>query len=573
MTTQLDVDGVPTLLGPTTGPTRAGLVFRVGTADETLARRGITHLVEHLALHSAGVTDLHYNGVTGAEYTSFHSEGTPEEVAGFLAEVCSSLRSLPIRRLATEKEILRTEENGRSSGAVDLLPLWRHGARDYGLGSYPEWGLHTLGQADLEEWVARYFTAQNAVLWVAGDAVPAGLRLDLPSGERRPAPAASSALPETPAFFSGGAGAVAWETTVRREPASAVFATVLERLMFRELRQDGGLSYNVLTRYDPRGHDTARIVAVADALPEKRQALLGGMVDVLAAVRYGRIGADEVATVVAKSAEAYVRAEEQGQRLPGQAIGLLLGRPVRDLDETLADLRAVTRDRVAEVAATAYDAGLLMTPRGTGARWAGYEPAPHNSETVVEGSVFRARFSNEHRLVVGAEGVSLTGPDTAATVHFDSCAAALIWPDGGRRLIGLDGMVVEVEPTMFTGLGGALGDLDARIPAAARVPLPARPDDQIPRPVRPASARWTRWTGRWRRLFAGLRLVSPWTRWRLLLLLGGTLFCLAAAVATVLAWDPAASIVENLLSPVVYLVLGAYLARQAGRQIRVLLGA
>nr|WP_117212210.1 insulinase family protein [Allorhizocola rhizosphaerae] len=30
----------------------AGLVFRVGQADETLATHGISHLVEHLALRS-----------------------------------------------------------------------------------------------------------------------------------------------------------------------------------------------------------------------------------------------------------------------------------------------------------------------------------------------------------------------------------------------------------------------------------------------------------------------------------------------------------------------------------------
>jgi hypothetical protein len=31
---RLDVDGVPALVGSTTGPGHAGLVFRVGSADE-----------------------------------------------------------------------------------------------------------------------------------------------------------------------------------------------------------------------------------------------------------------------------------------------------------------------------------------------------------------------------------------------------------------------------------------------------------------------------------------------------------------------------------------------------------
>jgi hypothetical protein len=45
------------------------------------------------------------------------------------------------------------------------------------------------------------------VLWVAGDAVPAGLRLDLPAGVRRPPPV-SAALPRTPAYFPGAGAAV-----------------------------------------------------------------------------------------------------------------------------------------------------------------------------------------------------------------------------------------------------------------------------------------------------------------------------------------------------------------------------
>ena len=65
MIRRLDVDGVPVLLGPTAGPMQAGLVFRVGFADEPLARRGITHLLEHLALYPLGLGDYHFNGTTG----------------------------------------------------------------------------------------------------------------------------------------------------------------------------------------------------------------------------------------------------------------------------------------------------------------------------------------------------------------------------------------------------------------------------------------------------------------------------------------------------------------------------
>ena len=49
--TRTTIDGIPVILAPGRDPrVTAGLAFRVGWADETLPTRGITHLVEHLAL-------------------------------------------------------------------------------------------------------------------------------------------------------------------------------------------------------------------------------------------------------------------------------------------------------------------------------------------------------------------------------------------------------------------------------------------------------------------------------------------------------------------------------------------
>lgn len=147
--TATEVDHIPTLLAPTSGgPVTAGLYFRVGAADETLATAGLTHLVEHLALHRQGVSDLHYNGSTAATHTHFVVSGTIEEVVTYLNGVCASLRDLPVERLATEREILRTEQAGRGRGPNHSLPLWRYGALGYGLVTYPEYGtLHLTADA------------------------------------------------------------------------------------------------------------------------------------------------------------------------------------------------------------------------------------------------------------------------------------------------------------------------------------------------------------------------------------------------------------------------------------------
>ncbi|MEV0896156.1 insulinase family protein [Actinoplanes sp. NPDC049802] len=502
MIKRLEVDGVPAVLAPASGPMHAGLVFRVGTADEPLARHGLTRLVEHLVTDGLGV-DGQQLGSTGAEHTYFHMHGSPGEVADFLTGVCAALRNPPAARLATVRQLLRGTPPDR-----DPLPMWRHGARGFGVASYPEWALGKLTEEDLREWIARYFTRENAALWVAGEEIPDGLTLDLPSGERRPAPAVPTELPVTPAYFTSAGGAVAWDTVVRREARAAVFATVLERRMMNDLRRRDGISYQPHTEYVPRADGTARILAVADALPERQDAAVGGLIDVLAAMRAGQIDPDEVATVVKLTCEGLRDSELRGARLPGQAFNLLSGREVQSLEEALAEVRSVTVEDVTEVAAAAYQAGLLMTPTGSGADWAGYTAAPEMSENTLPGRAHRGRKDRSLRLISGDDGISVTGHGQVASVRWDECALLLAWPDGGRRMIGLDAVTARVEPTLYRGADRVVREIDARIPARLRIDMPPRDRAAIPQPVAPH--REGTWRERWRpQLF--LLLFGPFT--------------------------------------------------------------
>ncbi|GAA2870756.1 hypothetical protein Acy02nite_19810 [Actinoplanes cyaneus] len=487
MIRRLDVDGVPALLAPGTGPMHAGLAFRVGLADEPLARRGITHLVEHLVLHSLGMADHHFNGTTGVEHTYFHMRGAEADIVTFLNGVCAGLQDLPMQRLEVEKDILRTEENGRGEGPADGLALWRHGARDYGMPVYPEWGLTGITPDDLRAWVAHWFTTENAVLWIAGPDVPAGLRLALPHGARRPAPVPSSALPVRPAFFPGPANVVAWNAVVPRRPAASVFAGVLERTLFRSLRQESGLSYTVESDYDPRGDGTAVLTALADVLPEKQDAALRGFINVLIAAGAGRIDPADVTAVVNQRCADLVRAEESGARLPGLAFGLLAGRTPQTAEEVLADLRAVTPDDVAEVGRAAVADGLLMTPGSTTPEWAGYTAAPERSAEAVRGHSYPSLDRPGAHLIAGEDGVSAVDEETLVTVRFDSCSAVLAWPDGARRFIGHDGIQVHLEPALFAGGHAVVAALDTRVRPDLRVAMPPRDPARIPVPRAPAT--------------------------------------------------------------------------------------
>ncbi|NUO60525.1 MAG: insulinase family protein [Hamadaea sp.] len=488
-----EVDGVPTLVAPTAGPWHAGLVFRVGRADETLARSGLTHVLEHLVLFPLGLTDYHYNGSTGSTVTSFHTTGSEEDVAAFLHQVCSGLAAPPMNRLDTEKQIVRTEWASRTSAVNDGLPIWRYGARGHGLLSFREPGTWALTAEDLLQWRDAYFTRENAVLWIAGKGVPAGLRLDLPSGRRMPLPPVTSALPTTPAYFAEGGQAVVVESIVTAGPAAPVYADVLERTLFRDLRQEAGVSYSVSALYQPRGDGFGEVTAAVDALPDKQGAAVGGFVDALAKLQAGRIEAADINAYVAKVKDAAQHADAEAAGLGAAAFATLTGRPVIDVEQRIARLESVTTEDVHAVAREAGASALMRVPHNQRADWAGFTAAPTLSTSTVDGVRLKAR-GGDGDLVLGPQGISVIDGECAVTVRFDEVAAMWSWPDGGRRLVGHDGLTLTVEPTLNNVGAAHLARIDAAVPRALVIPMPARQADAIPQPsavtpaVRPAKA-------------------------------------------------------------------------------------
>lgn len=489
MIEQTDTDGVPVLYAARPGPTRAGLLFRVGRADERAATAGITHLVEHLALHRHGLSDVHYNGVTGVAWTQFHVQGSADEAVDYLNGVSASLHDLPMDRMATELGILRTEAAGRGEAPGHWLAMWRYGAQGYGLPSYPEFGLDRLTPEEVRAWCAERFTAENAVLWLTGPKLPDGLRLDLPHGARQPLPAPTSALPRSPAFYAGGRGQVVVESVVRRSAAAQVYTGLLGRELFRQLRQEGGYSYSAAAEYERRDAEYATVAALADALPDQQDAVLGGVVDVLAQLRLGRLDEEAVAQVRARQAEPLDLPEVDALRLPAAAVDLLLAdRKPREVEELRAQLAAVTPADVRAVAEEAHATTLLQTPAGSaGAEWAGFALAPQVSSEAVTGRQFASLEDPSACLVIGADGVSVVRDAEPVTVRYADCVLAWTRPDGAFELLGADGFRLSVEPTLFLGAGGdgvtALQqEVRAALDPALVIARPAREPGQIPRP-------------------------------------------------------------------------------------------
>ncbi|MGW6847527.1 M16 family metallopeptidase [Streptomyces virginiae] len=482
------VNGIRTVLAPRSGPLTAGLLFRVGRADETLATSGITHLVEHLALHRHGLGDLHYNGATAVTSTHFHVQGSPADVVEYLNGVCAALRDLPMDRLDTEKGILRTEAAGRGSGPGHASALWRYGSRSFGLTGYAELGLQGITADDVRAWAQTRFTAENAVLWITGDTVPEGLDLTLPTGAWHPTPEATSALPATPAWFSGEDGALVLTSVVPRSTAASLFADVLGKELFRALRQKGGYSYTAAAEYALRDTDSATVVVYADALPQKQDAMVGAFVDVLAKLRAGRIEQADLDSVRTSALAQFDLPELAAAMLPARAMNLLLRHHHLTVAEAKAELEAVTVSDLHQVALAVWADALVQVP-GRGLDWAGLAPAPAESAEVVGGLRHPAVADSGGLLRLAEDGISQVAPGRRATVRYTECSLMQVFPDGARHLIGHDGFAVAVEPTLYHRITPAeLAAIDAAVPPSVVVSMPPRDPSRIPQPAEPRPA-------------------------------------------------------------------------------------
>lgn len=474
--------GIPTVLASRPGGTMlAGLVFRVGRADETLATTGITHLVEHLALHEHGVTDLHYNGQTDDTFTQFIVQGTEAEIVDYLNGVCRSLRELPMARLETEKQILRTESDTRGGSNLTAMSIYRYGAQGYGLVAYDEIGLTNVTPDSAASWVERWFTRQNAVLWITADQVPDGLDLRLPDGVRRPMPVVTSALETTPAWMRGNGNATVLDAVIPRSTAGSVFATVLSKRMFRELRQESGLCYTADASYYPRDADKALIRAYADADPAKREAVVGGFIDVLAGLRFGTVEQSELDAARTRALRYLEEPEERSRRLPGYAANLLSGHPNLTAAELVRELEQISAEDLREIAEEVWASALLQLPVGD-LDWAGVTAAPAHSTSTVSGQTFASLSGDGTAIVIGHDGVSVTYPGGQSTVLFRDTVAMASWPDGARQLTGRDGFHVSIEPTLHPVTPAALAQIDTSVPGPLHIRMPARDPERIPVP-------------------------------------------------------------------------------------------
>ncbi|MGW1340966.1 hypothetical protein ACWCOV_07910 [Kribbella sp. NPDC002412] len=477
-----EVDGVPVYWVPGEQRMRAGLWFRVGMADETLPTHGWLHLLEHLALHGRDTIRTPVNGHVGMLHTSFDVEGEPDDIAAFLQQTCRWLTDPDFTDLEHEQRVLRAEGATRGAGAVATHLLWRYGAQGPGLAGYDEFGLYTAEADRLRALAADIYTRGNAVLALTGPP-PAGLRLPLKDGTRWPANRATPCDQPMPGGFSGPEGSVALSGVVPRSTAAATLTRALRRGLEGGFRHGAGVGYSGWSSYELVDADHAMISAGMDILPEALPTVVSETTTVLRRLRDRGPDPTELRDDLDQELRR-IKAEPAENWLPYLAArDVLLGRPPTDRDQLASEVDAVTADDV-RAAARAMWSSLLVSVDPAGSRdpqlsWHGGPPRV----SVPLGQQFKhvGRPVATATLTVGRSGAHVETTTGETSASYDELAAVVAYPDGGRLLIRRDGYQLPIEPALWKDGQQAVATVDAAVPVALRVPMPAREPDAIPR--------------------------------------------------------------------------------------------
>jgi zinc protease len=498
-----EADGVAVVWAEAPGPLRAGLLFRAGRADETLATSGHTHLVEHMAFTSMADTLHRHNGMVDIATSGFFTVGDPGEVSAFLASVCHALASVPAERLEEEKRLLKAEAATRPHDVCGHLLVWRFGAAGYGMAGMAELGLHRATIDQLREFSAQRFTSGNAILWLTGPP-PAGLRLRLPPGAKRPLPPVAPIQSGYPGCFADDrCGGVAAGAVVPRSCASNLFADIALARLRRQLRVQLAMSYAPAVFYVPLNAEAAHLVLYADADESRRLDLARAFGEIVP--RLAEVQDAEVADARARIREHWTGAlaPPLEERIAGElyrvAMDWLYARDFEPREALETELAAAATEDVAAVGRQAHSSVIYALPgKAPLEPWCG-KPIPVSTMPVVKGRETACLDApvRQERLRYGPEGVSLVWPDGShCSVHFKHLALALHHEDGCVMLIGHDAATLAIEPTLWRNGHEICGRIRQWVPGELLVEQPPRNESEIPKPS----------TTTWQRFLAHLGL-------------------------------------------------------------------
>ncbi|UDY35623.1 hypothetical protein [Dermatobacter hominis] len=461
------------------GETTVGITFRVGWADEPLAWRGASHLVEHALLLGLEGPDLSVDGATGPYTTSVSVTGGADAVADAVARLCARAGDADLPRTALAgRRVLRAEAAAQPAGRplvesmlVDLVGL--HGPARSVLA---EVGLADADEALVRRWIATWFVAGNAAVWSTGPAPPE-LDLPLPPGPRRPARPLVT-LPGRPVHVRRP-GAVGFLGLAGGGPAVDLALQVVAHRVRTLLRDVHGVSYRVEPTSLRCGGGRAVAGVVGDVVAGAGTTALRTVAAVVEDVATSGPGGDELDA--ARSARRRDEAHGDGGRSAAAlaAMDHLMGGVDLDggsdgsgldvgPDEVRAALGDVLADAVWSVPDDAEPGDWAVPPLG----WSD-DPAPAGDE--------RRSRDGEGRLVL-ADGALWIGDRWGGrSVDLRRPAGVLAWRDGTREVLRDDGHSLLVVPWRWPDGDAIARAVDEACPPEDRAELgfrgPAVPDD------------------------------------------------------------------------------------------------
>ncbi len=479
------LNGLPAFWIESSEPFAAGLVFRVGRADETLSTAGVTHLVERLAFASLAPRTILDNATCEAAFTSFHATGNEEDVVAFVEQAARGVYLLETAAMDREIEAMRAPRRNDERDRLSRLLYLRFGATGYGLDGGAEYGLPSLTPSRVAAWARARFTRENAALWFVG-VPPRDLPLDLATGTWV-APPTAATIPglSTPSTVAGSSGSVAFSMIIARTPAApVVLAAVLQRAT-QSLRDVRGLASRVRADYLPLDADTAHVMIVATCADGDSPAVATLIVDLLAELASSGPSPVEIQRSIDQMIESRGRPATHLSSVSRAARDFLLGIDPHTQEQHVEERREVRSETGAVALQGAFASAIAMVPEGTEWRDHRFEPISWRSPAVVSGRSVNQRghsplprflrgggaaAGTAAKLIIGAEGVSLViGADTAHTVRFADCVGLVRGSAGERTVIGRDGTAVSIDPAHWPDGPAIIDAVERSVPVALHV--------------------------------------------------------------------------------------------------------
>ena len=470
---QAEVDGVRVFSGASLGRAYGAIMFRVGHSDESLPRRGITHLVEHLALHPQDRRSVDFNGYVDLTTTVFHCQADSlAQVGEFLTATCRTLTALPFDRMEKEAQVLRAEAAQRG-GSVIGTALWlRFGPTAFGTVEYEELFLHQPARQLVQAHVARHFTRGNAVVILSGPP-PSTLDLgSLPPGGRMPVPISLPVEQRYPAWTFAKGSAVSITFVLPREPAVPAAMFVISSVLKHLLRETLAISYDVSATSHVLSNTHAHHVLRADCQLADADEVAARIQTELSRIIYDGCSPDDLAE--------YQHQRRRANGQPGIELGIahflanewLYGDESADFAALDAEAEALTVHDVQRVTRLINDTALWLVPESAPITDRRVHLVAQWSDWAVHGTRYEHRRSqandaqqDDSQLIAGHEGVTLGVPQRGyVSVSFDRLAACKRWADGARTMYGRDGFTLSIHPDDWVGGDQVVALIDRQVP-------------------------------------------------------------------------------------------------------------